>query len=108
MIVYDCRKFIEKTTKEHKGLIGTSMRYYPLFSEEYSKVKQIIIMDVDVGMESITNLKNYINFVKKNPSIQFFFKSSGFNHINEWANDCLPQVMSSNIVSNRQYPMKIF
>lgn len=33
VVEYKCKDLIEKETKEHKGYIGTIMRFYPLFKE---------------------------------------------------------------------------
>lgn len=43
-------------TKEHRGLIGTIMRFYPMFSKEYSDVEEIIITEIDIFMSMIVGL----------------------------------------------------
>lgn len=53
IVEYSCKDLIDKGTKEHKGMIGTIMRFYPLFSEEYREIQEIIVTEIDIYMSMI-------------------------------------------------------
>ena len=48
LVLYSCPNFLIKDKKNHEGLFGTMVRFFPMFDFPNNDAKTVIISDVDI------------------------------------------------------------
>jgi hypothetical protein len=108
IVLYLCKSFWDATSKRHKGVFGTFVRFLPLFSG--SKIARthfpILVSDIDVPMSHFMLLKELAETCPKNGS-DMGFLSQMFPF--SWA----PQtnrfsILAGSMVSYTVFPRKTF
>ena len=65
LVLYSCPNFLIKNKKNHEGLFGTMVRFFPMFDFPNNDAKIVMISDVDINNKNKIYTFKLINIVKQ-------------------------------------------
>lgn len=83
LVLYSCPNFLIKDKKNHEGLFGTMVRFFPMFDFPNNDAKTVIISDVDICSKTKIYTFKLINIVHRliEPSIYKNIKLLKFGNL---------------------------
>jgi hypothetical protein len=83
LVLYSCPNFLVKDKKNHEGLFGTMVRFFPIFDFPNNDANIVVISDIDINSKTTIYTFKLIDIVKRliNQSIYENIKLLKFGNI---------------------------
>ncbi len=114
LVKYDIPKW-RKNKTYHEGLIGTMVRFFPLFDiPENKNIQDVLIFDIDINIMELEFNKKYYDILNKNANIQVLYRIYGcyyigyrFNSMKEYF-DTQYAIIADAFFSKIKFPVSLF